>query len=64
MDIVELLFIIILTYAACGTITAIMYTATPDWDKYEIHEFLIAWPIILIGLFIKTTIKVFTKIKE
>lgn len=64
MNISELISIIILVYAACGALVGIMYTATPDWDKYEFHEFMIAWPVILVGLFIKTVIKVFTNVKE
>lgn len=64
MEIAELILIGLMLYAVGGVFTILLFVAGEDLDTFDINEQLIAWPVILIGLIIKTVIKVFKYVKE
>lgn len=64
MEIVELVIIGLILYAVGAVFFSILLVAGEDYDKFDATEIAIAWPIILIGLFIKTVVKVFKDVKE
>lgn len=64
MNIEELLIAILLTYGTCGAVTLLLLLLANDVDTFEAHEVLIAWPIVLVALVIRTVKKTVRYIKE
>ena len=61
---IEKLLILSFLYISCGVFTQVLYFCGDDWDAYDIHEYLIAWPLILVALFVKASKKAIKHIKE
>lgn len=64
MEIAELILIGLILYGVGGVFAMLLFVAGEDLNTFNVTEQLIAWPAILIGLIIKTVIKVFKYVKE